>query len=242
MNNIKDHPKNETLKMDDGDEIGQEETFLKKIEEEYEDLFRALGSEIEDWELDLNRLGKEIDDLPKEEKKQANKRCESLTTMLIGAAHAMKKALYKKQEYAHKSRLLQEVGNITADLIGDRRQVSPSTPIHHTDPLEDLRLINPRIHASLQRVIQETPALRIMICHLIYRIQHIQETLDEMEANDEGIRMASESDIDGPLTPLWEQIPSSPDPSRFTSQYTQWCALENRMWYLLKNPLETRIR
>jgi hypothetical protein len=154
----------------------------------------------------------------------------------------MQKALHKKQEYAHKSRLLQEVGDITADLIGDRRQLSPNTPIHHTDPLEDLRLINPRIHATLRNIIQKTPALRIMICHLIYRIQHIQQALDEKEASGEKIRMASDSEIDGPLTPLWEQIPNSPDPNRFSSQYTQWCALENRMWYLLKNPLETRTR
>ena len=242
ISEIQNHPKHSPLQMGDGDDLTQREAFYQKIEEEYDTILKHLDDKTQEWSHQLEKLAIEIDALPQEQHKDGLQKIRSLTAVLHQASSAMHKAFHKQQEYGQRAQLLQEVGDVTADLIGDRRQQNPSAPIHHTDPLDDLRLVNPRIHGKLKAVIQNTPSLRIMICHLIYRIQDIQHALDEKKAEGVNIQMASDNDVDGPLTPLWEQVPSSSDPNRFVVQYQKWCTLENRMWYLLKNPLETRTR
>ena len=205
-------------------------------------LFEKHIAQCAECKKELEEMEQEIALLPIVDQQKAQKKFNALSHTLSSAISTMHKAVHKQQEYTQKARLLEEVGSITADLIGDRREQSPDTPIHHTDPLDDLRLVNTRIHKKLSVIIEKTPSLRVMICHLIYRIQHIQQALDEKEAAGERVQMASDTEVDGPLTPLWEQVPSSPDPNRFVSEYKKWCALENRMWYLLDNPLETRTR
>lgn len=242
LSQLQQHPKHEEFQMGQGAEIAQREAKYKSIEENYDRLIQSFDDAVENWKRELRDLAQEIQTLPLEHQPLARKKYTALSKTLDHAIQTMHKAVHKQQEYTQKARLLEEVGTITADLIGDRREQSPSTPIHHTDPIDDLRLVNTRIHKRLVSIIEITPSLRIMICHLIYRIQHIQGALDEKEAAGEKIQMASNSEIDGPLTPLWEQIPKSSDPNRFVSEYQKWCALENRMWYLLDNPLETRTR
>ena len=242
LQQLQQHPKNEEFQMGDGDEIAQREAQYKQIEEEYDQLLQTFDDVVVQWKKELEEMEQEIALLPIVDQQKAQKKFNALSHTLSSAISTMHKAVHKQQEYTQKARLLEEVGSITADLIGDRREQSPDTPIHHTDPLDDLRLVNTRIHKKLSVIIEKTPSLRVMICHLIYRIQHIQQALDEKEAAGERVQMASDTEVDGPLTPLWEQVPSSPDPNRFVSEYKKWCALENRMWYLLDNPLETRTR
>ncbi|MAA78475.1 MAG: hypothetical protein CL916_04385 [Deltaproteobacteria bacterium] len=242
LSQLQQHPKNEEFQMGDGDEIVQKEAQYKKIEEEYNQLLQSFDDLVDQWQQELKQMEQDISRLPTVDQQKAQKKFKALSSTLSSAISTMHKAVHKQQEYTQKSRLLEEVGSITADLIGDHREQSPNTPIHHTDPLDDLRLVNTRIHKQMSIIIEKTPSLRVMICHLIYRIQHIQEALNEKEAAGEKVQMASDSEVDGPLTPLWEQIPSSTDPNRFISEYKKWSALENRMWYLLGNPLETRTR
>ena len=185
LSNVQNHAKNTPLNMGDGDELEQQESIYEHIEEEYDELVNLLEEKIGSWKIAINGFKNQLAELASDQQKDAVQHLENLLSISNHAILAMHKAIQKQQQYAAKARLLEEVGNITSDLIGDRRQQSPNAPIHHTDPLDDLRLINTRVHTKLKAIIDQTPSLRIKICYLIYRSQNIQAALDEKEAQGE---------------------------------------------------------
>ncbi|MEC7986597.1 MAG: hypothetical protein VX278_15630 [Myxococcota bacterium] len=245
------------LEVSDADEIDLMEARAKNQEEEADDIIFELQELESDWGIEIKRLDKLSDKAEEEleqyehhpEFKTAEKELIRLQTIFKSKKDeldvikaALLDAHYQQRQSEKSGDFLNSLDILTQTLISDRRRQSPSAPMHHTDPMDDLRFINPRIHSKLEEIVEKVPALRLMICYMIYRIQDIEQAIVEFEETGATFRIADTTDRDGPLADLWNAIPNTCDPKAFISQYKQWESIENRYWYILKNPLETKIR
>ncbi len=110
-----------------------------------------------------------------------------------------------------------------------RSQREPTDTLLDHEPLEDLRLSDPRLYAMLIAQIQDIPALTALYNELIRRIQRLRD------AGAEQLPIPGERD--GPLAPLW-QMPAGPGLARYLMQLADWRAHERELWRRLGSPLE----
>ena len=245
------------LEVSDANKIDHLEAKAREKKEAAHDLTEDLEDLEKDWKSELqslNNLAQNTKEALQSYRENPNyqdalneylrieETLSQKSDQLFEIKEALIEAHQKKMQSNSRGEFLSSVDDITQSLLTDRRRQSPDAPMYHTDPMDDLRLANPRIHANLREIVEQVPALRLMICYMIYRIQDLENAIAQKLEEGIQFKIADQHDKDGPLADLWNLIPSSSDPSKFSVQYKRWEAKENQYWYLLKNPLETKNR
>jgi chromosome segregation ATPase len=126
-------------------------------------------------------------------------------------------------------KLSEEIATVAEEYSADRAKRDTRDTTLDNEPMEDLRLENPRLHQHLADILEEMPELAGLLTELVLRIKRLeQEGAGELNILGEQY---------GPLTPMWESMPHGPTASQFRQQLALWRSRETMLWRLLGQPL-----